>query len=314
MKKFYFILSCFLIILSGCSKFKGGQSVPSYIQVDTIGLTYSSSSEVQCKSAKIIDAWVYVDDNLIGAFELPATFPVLSRGKHKITVRPGVLLNGLNTTREKYPFYTFFEQEFLLTEDSITKISNINVEYRPSSPSQEDYYYTKFAFKEDFEDANSIFDTINGSATIIERFRTSQLSPIPPQGFYEEWVGKIELDKEHNNCQVILRDKYEEIPDISYMADDYKAVFLEIDYCSSDSFYIGTRSYYGNTFSDNDFLGLYPTNNKWNKVYVNLTNRILNDQLDGADGFKIYIVAELGFGKTTGLIYLDNIRLLHFKK
>lgn len=307
------VIYCFILLLFGsCSKFKNGQSVPSYIQIDTIGLTYSVSSEIQYKSAKITDAWIYVDDNLVGAFELPAKFPVLSNGKHTIRIYPGVLLNGMNTTREKYPFYTYFENDFTLVEDSVTKIDDVFIEYQPSI-AQEGYYYVRFGFKEDFEDANSVFDTMSGSSTVVERFRTNQLSTIPPQGLYAEWVGKISLDRDHDNCQIILRDKYEDIPNISYMSDAYQAVFLEIDYRSNNSFVIGTRTYNGSTSNDNDFFVVHPSES-WNKLYLNLTNRILNDQLSSADGFKIYITTTLDSGISSAEIYLDNIRLVHFKK
>ena len=81
------LLCCTLlaVALASCQKFKGSQTVPAYIHIDSIAVegdyyTYGANT------ANITDAWVYVDDQIIGTFELPATFPVLKKGKHKVSV------------------------------------------------------------------------------------------------------------------------------------------------------------------------------------------------------------------------------------
>ena len=74
------------------------------LQIDSVSLDtnyYEQGSNFKA----ITDAWVYVDDGLIGAFELPATIPVLAEGKHKLEIRPGIKLNGISSTRAPYPFY-----------------------------------------------------------------------------------------------------------------------------------------------------------------------------------------------------------------
>lgn len=319
MKKFYFSLLFLAFILCcciGCSKFKGGQSVPSYIQIDTIQLQIPGAVALHgvTPSAKISDAWVYVDDVFIGAFELPAKFPVLHKGDCRITVRPGVLLNGINTTRERYPFYENYEQNFILKEDSVTNLDNVKVDFKPIT-TNEGNYFVKMVINENFEDINTVFDTMSGSDVMIIRESTSQLfsdQELQAQKvYYNNWVGKITLDADHPSCSIIVKDKYDEMPHINYLPDAYQAVFVEFDYRSNNGFMIGTETYYGTTSEYNDFLGVY-ANSNWTKMYVNLTNRIINDQTNGADAFKIYFFAELEDGNSTAEIYIDNIRWIHF--
>lgn len=319
MKKTSFLLVSIIILFCitiCCSKFKGDQTVPAYIQIDTIELITSASIMGITTSAKIVDAWVYVNDDLIGAFELPATFPVLSNGKRKISILPGVLLNGNSTTRERYPFYTMFEQELILKEDSVTKINNIRVQYKPTS-SLDESYLVKFATKEGFEDINTAFDTI-GSLVKDERFPTSQLFAAQEleakKKLYGDWVDKISLTKTNNFCKMLLKDKYDELSLIYNLPNTFQAVFIEIDYCSNNSLVIGTKSYYGAVETDNDFLVLRSSNNTWKKAYINLTNRLNNDQLSNADAFKFYIVAALDSGNESAEIYIDNVRWVHFTK
>lgn len=305
-----------LCFLSSCSKFEGGQSVPAYIQIDTISLKIPGAVALQgvTPSSLIKDAWVYVDDVLIGAFELPALFPVLHKGDCRITVRPGVLLNGMITTRDQYPFYENYEATFRLTEDSITILNNVSV-YHKTVTSSGTGYYVKFGFNENFEGGN-VFDTISGSQlSVIAHENTanifSQNELTAQRVFYENWVGKISLDENNSSCSFINKDKYEDIPYLNYMADGYKAVFLEIDYKSDNTICIGTRSYSGDVYSDNDFMYLSPRDS-WRRIYINLTNRIISDQASGADAFQIYLKATLDTGNTTAEILIDNIRLVHF--
>ena len=56
----------------------------------------------------ITDAWVYLNDNLQGVYELPANFPVLAKGNQTLRVKAGIKLNGISSTRSPYPFYESF--------------------------------------------------------------------------------------------------------------------------------------------------------------------------------------------------------------
>ena len=76
LKKIYFISFIFFAFVS-CKK---ENLTPSYIKINDIELN-SSSTE------KITDAWVYIENQLQGVYELPAKFPVLETGNKEIRIR-----------------------------------------------------------------------------------------------------------------------------------------------------------------------------------------------------------------------------------
>ena len=93
-QKYTFLFAVVLLLTLGfisCRKFEGSQKVPSYIHIESIEVDSLTDYFVYgANTHKITDAWVYVDDNLVGIYELPSTFPVLKKGQHKVAVRGGI--------------------------------------------------------------------------------------------------------------------------------------------------------------------------------------------------------------------------------
>ena len=169
---------CWLLV--SCETFKPENEIPSYIHIDEIKLNTTFSSE-GTNSNKITDAWVYIDDQQIGVFELPATFPVIFSGKHKLKIMAGVKMNGVAATRISYPFYKSYEQEIDL---ELTKTDTIkpSVNYQPG---------VKFAFMEDFETAGIKLEKTLVSDTGIYQVSGSDLV------FEGSFSGGIFLDDKH---------------------------------------------------------------------------------------------------------------------
>ncbi|MCX6350385.1 MAG: hypothetical protein NTX03_00815 [Bacteroidetes bacterium] len=92
-----------LLLLSSCAKQKE-EEVPSYIHVEKGSFTPGNMLH-EDSSLKIPDVWLTVNNQFIGAFEMPVTAPVLQTGKSKIYMRAGVKENGIAATRSIYPFY-----------------------------------------------------------------------------------------------------------------------------------------------------------------------------------------------------------------
>ena len=125
----YFVFLFFLIlIMSSCEKFSGDQTVPAYLSIDSIYLTTNYYSQ-GTTSQRITDAWVTVDNVFIGAFELPAKFPVLKTGNHKVKIWPGIKKNGISATRISYEYYNPIETELKFAADSTTRIGTVKTTY-----------------------------------------------------------------------------------------------------------------------------------------------------------------------------------------
>ena len=107
---------CLLILLSSCKK-EPVNKIPGFIKIDDIILNNNTTDN-------ITDAWVYINDQLQGVYELPAHFPVLEIGKNKLRIRAGIKNNGIASSRAAYPFYSSYIEEELDITEEILKIFN----------------------------------------------------------------------------------------------------------------------------------------------------------------------------------------------
>lgn len=294
MKYFYnqifykkYILPAYLLILvsfAGCEKFEGDQTVPAIIQIDTIGLVTEYDLHGSA-SHNIVDAWVYVDDQLVGAFELPAKVPVLAEGNHKVVVYAGIKLNGISATRVAYPFYKpIVKENYRLAPDSIC-IINESTTY---------YDNTKFSWMEDFESSVSIQET-NQSDTVIQRTQN------PLKVFEGNWSGLVNL----TDGKVL----YEGASDISYdLPGAGQPVFLEVNYKINNVVTFGLFAQGYTNIRQDAILNLNVTD-EWKKIYINYTPAISRN--GSAVDYKVFFGSVLSGETTSAELIIDNIKLVH---
>ena len=149
-------------LFASCKKFEGGQTVPAYIHIESIVVdSLTDYATYGANTSKISDAWVFVDDDPIGCFELPATFPVLKNGPHKVSVYGGIKRDGITAARAPYPFYRPREYEKLnLVEDSIINLQPVLTYYPIGNGVQ-------VGWMEDFETANSLQPTSASDTSVV---------------------------------------------------------------------------------------------------------------------------------------------------
>ena len=90
--KLLFLSLLVLSILGSCNIYNPAEPVPAYIHVDNIKVKGADTTATGqgTNSSKISDAWIYIDDQLIGCFEMPCTVPVISEGNHALRIRTGI--------------------------------------------------------------------------------------------------------------------------------------------------------------------------------------------------------------------------------
>jgi len=278
---FIFLLSSF--VFSSCKKNSTTIETPAYIHIDSIRLdvlfAYQGSS-----SNKITDAWVYIDDQLIGAFELPVTFPVLMAGEHKIKIKAGIKINGIAATRTFYPFYTAYEQTINLSPEKIITLSPL-VHYSSQ---------TKFAWLEDFE-KQSISLTINNSDTILQKTK------IATDVFEGKVSGIVFLDATHTFFECISDTNY-------VLPKNGDPVFLELNYKTNNQFRVGIYAHKPSGNTQVEALIINPSIN-WNKIYISLSS-VLNGEQD-ATRFGIYIGMLKDQNVINSNLVIDNIKLVN---
>lgn len=300
MKKILFAVAIALIaVFPACHKFHG-QSVPAYIHIDTCYLS-SSYYTTGANTHAICDVWVYVDDQTLGCFELPATVPILESGKHKISLRAGIKVNGIGATRSWYPFFKTKEYiDFKLVEDSIQTITP-TFEYYDANT-------VHVAWLEDFENAAVSLQPTSDSDTNI--MRTNDPSEAYVSNF-STYSGKVILPGgEYTNCTLASFNEFTNLPTTG------AACMLEMDYKASfDSLTVGVIYCTNNTVTQWPLLNLAATDtvnavpaNKWRKIYVNIGPVVVANP--GADYFKIFLSHTNSTNKTQ-YFYLDNLKLLY---
>lgn len=274
----------FLFLTSSCEQFEGDQTVPAYLKIDSIYLQTDYSTE-GTHFQYFTDAWVYVDDNLVGAFQLPAEFPVLARGTHKITISPGIKVNGVSATRSNYPFCKSIIRTMDLYEDSTINLGALKTTYESS---------TEFFMIEDFDGVSLSLDTTNRSVTGILRSPAGY-----PSTFEGSHSGLIIMDSVGGMFECTNKTDFE-IP--------LAPVFMEIHFNTNNPVAVGVFLYGYSSIIQQAVLYLNKTDGEWKKIYVDLTNALNSET--GMQKFRIFFSAIQEEGVDTAVIRLDNIKVM----
>jgi hypothetical protein len=278
-----------VVFLAGCDKFEGDQTVPSYLRIDTLG--FFTDNDIQgTRNQKIVDAWVYVDDDLIGGFEMPATIPVLAEGKHKLEIRPGILLNGISDTRTPYPcIEPIIIDVFDFIPDSIVSAIGTTSYYSNA----------EFVWMEDFEDASLAIHESANSDTGIVRTQTGAFTDD-----YSEHSGISYVDTNRPYVQLVSDDGN----GAGFVFDRGDFIFLELNYRNNIPIVVGVYiKLMDNTIEERPFLIVNPSDD-WNKIYVNFTPMV-NETID-AVSYTVYFEARKTEDAGSAFIMLDNIKLV----
>jgi hypothetical protein len=276
----------FLLMQTSCEKFSGDQTIPAYLSIDSIFLQTDFGQEGTA-SHNITDAWVYVDDYLVGTFQMPARFPVLYKGIHDLTIIPGIKRNGIATTRVTYPFYNSITKSVNFTPDSTVSVGIIKTTY---------FSTTKFAWKEAFEDVSLSIDTTHQSK--VELVLTpSGNDTLTFEGLHS---GMIQMNDTNNFFEIVTH---------SYFPIPSAPVYLEMNFNTNTKFQAGVFIYTSDYIVyQAPILNLAPTNDKWKKIYIDLTTT-LNSYLNSTS-FKVFLGGFKDSGIDNATVLIDNLKIV----
>ncbi len=281
-KKNFYIL--FYIFLLYSCEIDEKEKIPSYINIEKIEL--QTSHYQGTASENITDAWVSVNGNFIGVFELPAEFPVMETGEQKIVIKAGIKKNGISASRTIYPFYEAYEIEKVLETSKITKISP-KISYKEE---------TIFDWMEDFESAGISLDTVNSNSSLMEKIDSSV--------FEGQYSGFTRIKIEDSLFQFKTINKFEK-------PTNYSETYLEMNYKNNTEFVIGLIYETETSIKTIPVIYLNKKEN-WNKIYINLTQTF-----ESYTEIKTYnLFFAYAKGEEDEIIepkfYWDNFKLLHF--
>ncbi len=266
-KIFFIVIICF----SSCSK-EESDGIPAFINIDSIVLNDNITDN-------ITDAWVYVNDNLQGVYELPVKFPILEEGDHNIRIKAGIKENGIAATRIRYPFYSSYTIENLRLQKDSTTIINPVVDYLDGLT----------YFQENFEGVGMNLESTDISDTSVIIINEQNMNY--GAGILHDSLLTFE----------IATTELTDLPGAN------AAVYLELDYKCNTEFLIGVYINYP-IVVQRDLLWVTPKDD-WNKIYVNLTSTITESV--NAPSFSVFLGMKRNFELDTNIINFDNLRVIY---
>src|SRR5690242_795382 len=235
-------LIVFSFFLPACEIINPDEDIPSYVRVESISLVTDSTTQGSA-SQKITDVWLYVDDQPLGVYEMPVSIPVLAEGTHVLSIRGGVIVNGIASTRVYYPFYAFYNDTLNLTRGAITTISPV-VNY---------YSGTVFALDETFTGPG--YDIVTTAAS------DTNYNIVTGLNAFEGASCAAYLDASH--------PVFECEPDDSLLLPLNNPVYMELNYKSNTDFTVGLHAVTSQFTYNIILLGIRATT-EWQKIYINL--------------------------------------------
>ncbi len=280
-----------ILLLLGCVKNNPDPSWLEVTQWTLLSNTGLSGAEGEL-THNFSDAWVYIDDEVIGVFEVPFKIPILKSGPCTIKLYPTVRNNGIAATKKIYPFMEVYEVNTeLIQKQTIT----INPVTRYNSMSQ-------FSI-EDFEDPLNLNIIVDQNTSAIKSTPTSN---IDLESFNGNFYGLIQLNQTDSSWIASTQNQL--------FINKGRDAYLEVDYYNTNS--ITTGLIYvkpDNTTQNNPNIRLQTQDSstiRWKKIYIDLKELI--GYAPNGSNFLQSFIATLDEGKSEGEIRIDNIKVVYF--
>lgn len=288
MERFFIILLVFNI---SCQIIDRPEKAPSFIQIDDFQFSISNNNQ-GTSSEKITDAWIYINGNLEGAYELPATIPLHYQGIQDLSIYPGIKRNGISADRKKYPFYTQFDTTINLIPDSILSL-------QPSTEYEDQLYF----WIEDFEDPQHKFETHTTSQVDINIIES------PSNELFEGDAGIITMDSADYYCEF----RTNELDFNSFPKNLNIPAYIEMNYANNYPFTVGILHKDASVPSYQKFplITLVPTYENevsWNKTYLYIPDA--TNFFTSATEFDLFISATNENSENDINILLDNFKVI----
>lgn len=280
-----------ILLLLGCVKNNPNPSWLEVTQWTLLSNTGLSGAEGEL-THNFSDAWVYIDDEVIGVFEVPFKIPILKSGPCTIKLYPTVRNNGIAATKKIYPFMEVYEVNTeLIQKQTIT----INPVTKYNSMSQ-------FSI-EDFEDPLNLNIMVDQNTSAIKSTPTSN---IDLESFNGNFYGLIQLNQTDSSWIASTQNQL--------FINKGRDAYLEVDYYNTNS--ITTGLIYvkpDNTTQNNPNIRLQsqdPSTVRWKKIYIDLKELI--GYAPNGSNFLQSFIATLDEGKSESEIRIDNIKVVYF--
>lgn len=283
------ILGLALLLLPAACKDEPEQ-IPAYLRIEPFTVNALGGAGWQ----KITDGWVYVDNQLLGGFSLPATIPVLEEGEKQVLVFPGVKENGLQSTPSLYPFMQRFEKNVVFTPGQTVAVQPAT-QYAPTA------IFPWTIERGTFDAASIVLEDRDLDTLSTFRFVTD--------GAFDGRSLLLAVDTARLSNE-IATEQLTGLP-----VTNAQPVWLEMHYKNDIPFELWLLGNIGNTNELSIPVYQFVPTENWNKIYLNLTQFLI---ALNQEKYRLYFRVNLprnNAGQITrdsGAVLIDNLSVVHF--
>lgn len=285
--KHIFLLSLLTTLLFSCQK---EQPQVSWLKIDKWILSENPNAEnLQGElTHNLSQVFINMDGKSLGVYELPAKIPIIGEGEHDFVIIPGIINNGISTTKKRFPFTEQYS-------GSINLIKNDTVLFNP--PTQ---YYSSIKFQiEDFESPSMQLDVATESTTTLGRNDDPSIL---------KWGNKYgEILLTDTESMISFVTTFETVlPKLG------SEVYLEFDYMNSNSLLTSVISYGNGNYFEDPFILITPQEANsavWKHAYIDLKEIVSYRQFTPINEAEFKLVLDEGL--SSSFFYIDNIKLVY---
>lgn len=290
-----------LYSVSACSPEEAAK--PTYLKIDALHLQTDYAEEGTAQS-NFTTAWLTLNGQSIGAYELPALIPaILKEGSNELRIEAGINTNGISSFRAINTSFTpiNYSLDYSSTGTGLDTIvipdADLVVNYRS-------FYNVNIV--EDFDEPGINFQRSSFSDTNFIKvddadsiFQFTALGSNNPEPNSES--GVIILDDLNPRADLVSVVTYN-IP------VGTQNVYLEVSYRTNAQVGFGLQ---GNlpTGPRNDITAVVLPKEEWSKIYINLVSEF--QAYLGASSYQVIIRAQKPDNVSEARIYLDNIKMVY---
>ncbi|XOV67899.1 MAG: hypothetical protein ACFHU9_01770 [Fluviicola sp.] len=288
------LLAIVATVLSGCVK---NNPDPSWLEVNEWTMESNAigvNGDEGIITHNFTDAWVFIDNKLIGVFEVPFKIPVLVSGNSEIKLYPTIRNNGISATKKIYPFADPYIIDAELVQNQTLTID-------PVTRYKDQTTITLW----NFDDPNNfgVEEAPGSLASMVVDFDPQVMTSINGSGY-----GHVFMNDNTNQWQAST-DPQTPLDLPKQQAE----VYLEIDYYNTVSLITGVIAQQPGSATGNVNVQLNAQQEsevEWKKIYLDL--KTIVSGYPNATGYLMSFDALKPDSLSSGYINIDNMKLVHF--
>ncbi|MEO0470409.1 MAG: hypothetical protein AAF206_12365 [Bacteroidota bacterium] len=272
------------LVLPSCNR---EEALPVYLDMNNTQIRLSNSGKIT--NLGLRDIWVDHNSERLGVFRHPAIVPMIPQETNVLTFSGGVFETGLSSSRIRYPFW----QSTVMEVDAApldTVPIRMTIEYFSDS-------VLAYPLVEEFEGSSLAF-------TVLNEGEPASLDQPTAGAFDGTRSGRVRFSDSERNFEMVSTDF------LALPQNGNNDIYVEVTYRNNIPFTAGL--FFANSAEVGELPSnvFFDSNLEWNTAYIHV-----NDQVRGTTQgslFKLYLRAN--GGGADGVIFFDNIRIVHFRE